>query len=201
MEDVILISTSKKNKVKVTEYPEEQILQWIANPKTQNDGYRKLFDIYKEPLYWYLRKVLVSHEDTNDALQNTFLKVFEKLSTFEGRSSLKTWMYSIAYREALQVIRKNKQRRYHAGDLNIDEGREKVIAEPYFNGNEIHAQLIMAVRSLPDRQKQIFELRYFEEMPYKEIGVITGLSEGGIKASFHHAVKKIKDYMTQNTLL
>lgn len=200
MEEILIKANVRNVKLKVIKNSDSEILQLINNPATINLGFRKVFAEYKEPLYWYLRKVLYSHEDTDDALQNTFVKVFEKMSSFEGRSSLKTWIFSIAYREALQIIRKNKQLR-NGNIENVLGLEDGLLADPYFEGNEIHATLVKAVQHLPDRQRQIFEFRYFEDWPYKDIASMTGLSEGGIKASYHHAVKKIKDYMTENMIL
>nr|WP_255785262.1 sigma-70 family RNA polymerase sigma factor [Membranihabitans maritimus] len=159
-----------------------------------------IFKEYKEPLYWYLRKVLYSHEDTDDAMQNTFVKVYQKIGQFREDSSLKTWIFSIGYREALQIIRKKKQRNngyYEEVESVVNE----LTAEPYFKGNEIHKMLMNAVQSLPERQRQIFELKYFQEMSYREISKITEITEGGLKASYYHAVHKIQDYLKQKIVL
>lgn len=184
----------------MTETSDEKILTLIRNPETLNEGFGLIFNQYKDSLYWYLRKVLYSHEDTDDAMQNTFVKVFEKIAQFREDSSLKTWIFSIAYREALQIIRKKKQRNNGYYE-EIESVVHELTAEPYFKGNEIHRLLLEAVRSLPDRQRQVFELKYFQDMSYREIAEVTKLSEGGLKSSYHHAVHKIQDYLKHKMIL
>lgn len=178
--------------MKITD--DEKILQLVRNPQTVEAGYRLIFDRYKSELYGYVRKVVGTHENADDVLQNTLIKVFQNIRGFRGDSSLRSWIYSIAYREALQLLRKNKTQASVMGE-ELDGLYDSLQADSYFRGDETHSLLLSAIATLPERQKQVFELKYFEDLKYTEIAEMLDLSEGALKASYHHAVNKIKEYV------
>ena len=148
---------------------------------------------YQQPLYWHIRKIVFDHEDADDVLQNTYIKVFKNIKNFRGESKLFSWMYRIATNEALTFI-KQKSRKL---GLSINEFNEKQVnqleADVYFEGDAIALKLQLAVANLPEKQRLVFNLKYYEELKYDEISEILETSVGALKASYHHAVKKIKN--------
>lgn len=167
----------------------------LADEKTQQKGFSMLVCQYSEPLYRQIRRIVLTHDDANDVLQNTFIKAWQGLSSFEGRSKLSSWLYRIAQNESLDYVRRKKQQ-YSLSDED-GEGisvAERLMADEYFDGDETAAQLQEAINKLPEVQRHVFQLKYFEEMKYSEISEILGTSEGALKASYHIAVKKISDY-------
>lgn len=161
----------------------------------QFDG---LVSDYKERLYWHIRRMVISHDDADDVLQNTFIKVFKNLENFKGESKLYTWLYRIATNESLTFLKK-KARRLRINDEQLQQQlTDNLRSDPYFDGDALQIKLQNAINSLPQRQKQVFLLKYYEEMPYSEISAILETSEGSLKASYHHAVKKITKYVTQD---
>lgn len=161
----------------------------------QFDG---LVSDYKERLYWHIRRMVISHDDADDVLQNTFIKVFKNLENFKGESKLYTWLYRIATNESLTFLKK-KARRLRINDEQLQQQlTDNLRSDPYFDGDALQIKLQNAINSLPQRQKQVFLLKYYEEMPYSEISTILETSEGSLKASYHHAVKKITKYVTQD---
>ena len=174
---------------------EEQTLlvHALQNPATQEAGFKILIKEYQQPLYWHIRKIVFDHEDADDVLQNTYIKVFKNIKNFRGESKLFSWMYRIATNEALTFI-KQKSRKL---GLSLNEFNEKQVnqleADVYFEGDAIALKLQLAVANLPEKQRLIFNLKYYEELKYDEISEILETSVGALKASYHHAVKKIKN--------
>jgi len=174
---------------------EEQTLlvHALQNPATQEAGFKILIKEYQQPLYWHIRKIVFDHEDADDVLQNTYIKVFKNIKNFRGESKLFSWMYRIATNEALTFI-KQKSRKLR---LSLNEFNEKQVnqleADIYFEGDAIALKLQLAVANLPEKQRLVFNLKYYEELKYDEISEILETSVGGLKASYHHAVKKIKN--------
>ena len=149
---------------------------------------------YSEKLYWKVRRIVLSHEDANDVLQNVFIKVWSNLQNFQGKSSLSTWLYRIAVNESLVFLRKQKL----ADKVSTDEDdsvASRLMSDEYFDGDEVQTRLQEAVARLPEVQRTVFNLKYFEEMKYSEISQILNTSEGALKASYHLAVKKITEYL------
>ncbi len=163
-------------------------------------GFRLLMEKYQERLYWQIRRMVLHHEDANDVLQNCLIKVFRSFQTFEGKSKLYTWLYRIATNEAITFL--NKKRQKFTASLDDEEstaGRSisnRLTADSFFEGGEAQLRLQEAIGQLPDKQRLVFNLRYFDEMPYQEMSAMLGTSEGALKASFHHAVKKIESYVS-----
>ena len=177
---------------------EKEFIQQLLNPKTQDLAFQKLLSDYQKPLYSHIRNIVLNHDDTDDVLQNTFVKVFQYLKNFKGESKLFSWMYRIATNEALTFLnQKAKLSGITSQDLQ-NKTIDNLKADAYFDGNEIQIKLQKAIVSLPEKQQLVFKMKYFEELKYEEISEILGTSVGALKASYHHAVKKIEIYITTN---
>jgi RNA polymerase sigma-70 factor (ECF subfamily) len=163
--------------------------------KDTNKGFRLLVERYSSKLYWHIRRLVILHEDADDALQNTFVNVWRHIGNFRNESSLYTWLYSIATNEALALI--NKRKKINAVSLDDLESYFTSSQEgsTWFDGDEAQQKLQNAIIHLPEKQRIVFNLKYFEEMPYEEMSKVLDTSVGALKASYHHAVKKIEDFL------
>ena len=174
---------------------EETLVKDLKTKSTQSQAFEVLVDMYKERLYWQIRNIVLNHDDADDVLQNTFIKVFKNIDSFKGESQLFSWMYRIATNEALSFIKKNAKKQ---GVTDIDY-QEKIIsnlqADVYFEGDEIQLKLQQAIATLPEKQKLVFNMKYFQELKYEEISDILDTSVGGLKASYHLAVKKLERFL------
>ena len=177
---------------------EKEILKLISSLKTRNKGYEMLISDYQKPLYFFIRRMLLNHEDTNDVLQDTFVRVFKGVDKFRGESALGTWMHSIAYREALGHIERSKRMLKGDWDGNILENVKQLEEDAHYSGDEMQLKLQAMVVALPEKQRAVFVMKYYEEKKYTEIAEITGTSVGALKASYHHAVEKIKSAIQSN---
>ena len=179
-------------------YNEEEIITRLQDPQLQREAFGKIVKHYSEPLYWQIRRMVLSHEDANDLLQNTFIKAWSNLEYFRGDARLSTWLYRIALNESLNFL--NKQRALN--QLSLDDAESaalnKLESDPYFDGD--HTQLLFekAIQTLPEKQRIVFNLKYFQEMKYENMSDILGTSVGALKASYHHAVKKIEEFLEQH---
>jgi RNA polymerase sigma factor (sigma-70 family) len=177
---------------------EKEFIIKLLNPKTQNEAFQKLLREYQKPLYNHIRNIVLNHDDTDDVLQNTFVKVFQNLKNFKGDSKLFSWMYRIATNEALTFL-KQKARKNGISSVELQNKTiDNLQSDVYFDGNEIQIKLQKAIALLPEKQQLVFKMKYFEELKYEEISEILGTSVGGLKASYHHAVKKIEAFVTSN---
>lgn len=177
---------------------EKAFIATLLNPATQNEAFRQLVREYQRPLYSHIRNIVLNHDDTDDVLQNTFVKVFQNLKTFKGESKLYSWIYRIATNEAITFINsKAKKNRISKGEMN-DNLINKLEADVDYDGDEIQLKLQKAVAILPEKQQLVFKMKYFEEMKYEEISEILETSVGALKASYFHAVKKIEDFLNSN---
>lgn len=174
---------------------DDVILQQLRQPNTVERGFRALMDKYQERLYYHIRRMVTDHEDANDVLQNTFIKVYRHIGQFKGEAQLYTWMYRIATNETLSFL--DKRRRRQAASLDDEESTlsNRLTADEYFDGEAAKLQLQIAIAELPEKQRLVFNLRYFDEMPYKEMSQVLDTSVGALKASYFHAVKKIEAHM------
>lgn len=175
---------------------EEVLIVKLKDPLTREASFRTLISTHKERLYWHIRKIVLNHEDTDDVLQNTFVKVFRHIDGFKGESKLFSWMYRIATNEALSYLKKKAK---HAGtDIqSLGEQRaDSLEADAYFDGDEIQLQLQKAIAKLPHKQQLVFNMRYFDEIKYEDMSEVLETSVGALKASYHHARKKIELYLT-----
>jgi len=174
---------------------DELLIQRLRDEKTKELAFRDLMSLYKERLYWHIRKIVIKHEDADDALQNTFIKVFKSVATFKGESKLYSWLYRIATNEAInQLNRQAKMRNISSGDYQ-QASISNLKADVYFDGNEIQLKLQQAISTLPQKQQLVFNMKYFDDLKYKEIADILDTSEGALKASYHIAVKKIESFL------
>ena len=165
----------------------------LYNCGRREESFRGIVDAYTERLYWHVRRFLCSHEDTNDLLQDIFIKIWTALDSFRGESRLYTWIYRIATNEVLHHLRKQKLRSYLSFESASATLEKKIDEDPHFNGNDLQRELHKSIQRLPEKQRIVFNLRYFDELKYEEISEITGTSVGALKASYHHAYNKIKD--------
>ena len=174
---------------------DEEILNLLANKQYAERGFRLLMEKYQERLYWHIRRMVTNHEDANDVVQNCFIKVFRNVHKFQRKSALYTWLYRIATNEAITFI--NRRKRQRASSIDSEDGilARQLKADTYFDGDEIQVKLQCALKTLPKKQHLVFNMRYYEEMTYKQMSEILDTSVGALKASYHHAVKKIERFL------
>lgn len=171
---------------------DKEIIELYREGQTES-AFNQIVRLYKERLYWHVRRFLCSHEDTNDILQDIFIKIWAALPSFRGDAQLFTWLYRIATNEVLNYLRKQKFKSLVSFESMQEMMEKKIDEDAFFNGDEVQRQLHKAIQKLPQKQKIVFNLRYFDEMKYEDISEITGTSVGSLKASYHHAYTKIKD--------
>ena len=178
---------------------DEQILvAQLKNSDTQEKAFRNLMSLYKERLYWHIRKIVLSHDDTDDVLQNTFIKVFKNIHSFNEKSKLFSWMYRIATNESITFLNK-KAKKQHVDISELQHTlADNLESDQYYSGDQIQLILQKAIVTLPQKQQLVFNMKYFEEIKYAEMSDILETSEGALKASYFHAVKKIEKYLKLN---
>ena len=177
---------------------EKAFIAQLLNPKTQDTAFRQLVAQYSRPLYSHIRTIVLDHDDTDDVLQNTFIKVFRNLAGFKGESKLFSWIYRIATNEALTFISLKASKNYISNEEVNERALNSLPADDYFEGDALQLKLQQAVASLPQKQQLVFKMKYFEDLKYEDISEILGTSVGALKASYHHAVKKIEDYINNH---
>jgi RNA polymerase sigma factor (sigma-70 family) len=183
---------------KQLEWSDEDIVNQFHVTATREKAFSILVKKYQERLYWHIRRMIVHHEDTNDILQNVFVKVWKYLENFRQDSALFTWLYRIATNETLTYIEQQKKRT--SISLSDHEGifENRLKSEKGFDANNLEWKLQMAIQSLPDKQRAVFTLRYYDEMPYEKMSKVLETSEGSLKASYHHAAKKVEEYILKH---
>lgn len=182
---------------------EQEIIRQLRNPSQRRAAFAKVVSTYSQPLYWQIRRMVTWHDDADDVLQNTFLKAWMGIENFRGEARLSTWLHRIAYNETLTFL----SRQHETISLNTSIGDDNdtdddatltlagtLESDPYFDGDEAEALLQAAIASLPAKQRAVFTMKYFDEMKYEDMAEVTGTSVGGLKASYHLAVKKIEDF-------
>ncbi len=180
------------------QHVEEQLIKELQETESQAKAFEVLVNTYKERLYWHIRRIVLNHDDADDVLQNTFIKVYKGIGNFKGDSKLYSWLYRIATNESLTFL-KQRQRKSGITDQEMQEQMLGALeADVYFDGDEIQLKLQKALTSLPEKQKLVFNMKYFQEMKYDEISQILETSVGGLKASYHLAVKKIEAYLKED---
>jgi len=172
-----------------------ELLNLFRDPKTKERAFTDIIKKYQERLYWHVRRLVVEHEDANDVLQNVFIRVWNGLENFREDSQLYTWLYRIATNESLTFL--DQQKKKAALSLSeVESGlSNKIKADKYFDASKLEWKLQIAIQQLPEKQRVVFSLRYYDEMPYEEMSKVLDTSEGALKASYHHAVKKIEEYI------
>jgi len=179
-------------KAKLTD---EQILKLIRLNK--DGGFRSLMHQFQEPIYWHIRRMVTLHEDADDVVQNTFIKVYKSIEKFNGDSKIYTWLYRIATNESITFLKSKKKKRTETIDTDENSIESSLSSDAFFDGNAAELVLQEAILLLPEKQKAVFNLRYYDEMNYKDMSETLGTSVGALKASYHHAVKKIEKYITK----
>ncbi|WP_394971372.1 RNA polymerase sigma factor [uncultured Croceitalea sp.] len=174
---------------------EETLVHELKDKETQAKAFEVLVNTYKERLYWHIRRIVLKHDDADDVLQNTFIKVYKSIEKFKGESKLYSWMYRIATNESLTFL-KQKQKKAGISNQEMQEHLlSRLESDVYFDGDEIQLKLQRALATLPEKQKLVFNMKYFQEMKYDDIAEVLETSVGGLKASYHLAVKKIETYL------
>lgn len=180
------------------QYSEEEIVEQLRDPVKQRAAFTQAVSLYSEKIYWQIRKMVLRHEDANDLLQNTFLKAWTNIDYFRGEAKLSTWLYKIALNECITFL--NRQRILN--NVSLDDTDvfllEKLRDDIYFDGDEAQMKLQEAILRLPEKQRIVFTMKYYDEMKYDEMSEILGTSVGALKASYHHAVKKVEEFLTKD---
>ena len=181
-------------------YNEEEILKGLHSNDSiiQRRTFEQVVNYYSEKLYWQIRKMVLSHDDTNDLLQNTFIKAWTNIHLFRGDSKLSTWLYRIAMNESITFLNKQRAKNHISIDDEDTFIMDKLETDEYFDGDEAQLKLQKAIAALPDKQRAVFNARYYDEMPYDEMSEVMGTSVGALKASYHHATKKIEDFLNNH---
>ncbi len=175
---------------------DKELLFQFREPSTRERAFTALIKKYQEKLYWHIRRMVVNHDDANDVLQNMFIKVWKGLDNFREDSQLYTWLYRIATNESLSFLEQEKKRNVVSLADEVESGlSNKVRADTNFDANKLEWRLQVAIQQLPEKQRVVFNLRYYDEMPYQEMSRILDTSEGALKASYHHAAKKIEEFL------
>jgi len=177
---------------------EKELLSQLKSKQTQEKAFRELITLYKERLYWHIRKIVISHDDSDDVLQNTFIKIYKNINNFKGESKLFSWMYRIATNEAITHLNKNAKRLQISNETVQEYAINNLKADVYFDGDEIQLKLQQAIATLPQKQQLVFNMKYFDDITYRNMSEVLETSEGALKASYHIAVKKIEAYLTTN---
>lgn len=180
------------------QYTEDEIVEQLRDPARQRDAFARVVNLYGEKLYWQIRKMVLNHDDANDLLQNTFLKAWTNIDYFRGEAKLSTWLYKIAVNECITFL--NRQR--NINNVSIDDTDvfllERLKGDDYFDGDEAQMKLQKAILTLPEKQRLVFTMKYFDEMKYEDMSEILGTSVGALKASYHYAVKKVEEFLTKD---
>lgn len=180
------------------QYTEDEIVEQLREPARQRDAFAGVVELYGEKLYWQIRKMVLNHDDANDLLQNTFLKAWTNIDYFRGEAKLSTWLYKIAINECITFL--NRQRNMNNVSINDTDVflLERLKGDDYFDGDEVQLKLQNAILTLPEKQRLVFTMKYFDEMKYEDMSDILGTSVGALKASYHHAVKKVEEFLTKD---
>ncbi len=176
-------------------YNETTVLALLQDPTTQRRGFELLVARFSEQLYWHIRRTVLSHDDANDLLQNTFIKAWLNIDTFRGESKLSTWLYRIATNECLTFLSRQQSTTFISLDDAEVDTLQQLEGDVYFNGDHAQTLLQKALLTLPDKQRMVFNMKYFQGMKYDEISEVFGTSVGALKASYHHAVKKVEKFL------
>lgn len=176
-------------------YTDEEILDMYKNEESRNMSVHYLIKKYQEKLYWHIRKIVIDHDDTDDVLQNTFIKAWKGMANFKEEAKLYTWLYRVATNESITFLRQKKRSNSTSFDTVEEYLSSTLQSDSFFKGDEIQLKLQKAVLTLPEKQRIVFNMRYYDETPYQEMAEILETSEGSLKASYHHAAKKVEEYL------
>lgn len=193
----IHIQTDQNQRRGMEQTEEKELIALLHDPKQQKAAFGKVVNTFSEPLYWQIRRMVLDHDDANDVLQNTFIKAWTNLEQFKGEAKFSTWLYRICVNETLNFLQRQKEQ------ISLDEEKShsvasRLMSDEYFDGDETEAQLQQAMAELPEKQRIVFQMKYYEEMKYEDMSEILQTSVGALKASYHHAVKKISDFFERH---
>ena len=179
-------------------YDEASVIKQLGSQDTCRAAFSKVIEHYSQPLYWQIRRIVIDHDDANDVLQNTFIKAWTNIDNFRGDAKLSTWLYKIAINESITFINKNKVQ----NNISLDEDDSFLVnsleSDAWFDGDAAQIKLQKAIATLPEKQRIVFNMRYYDEMKYEDMSEILGTSVGALKASYHHAVKKLETFFDNN---
>ena len=179
------------------EYNEEIIIEELRNEDTRQRAFNKVMRHFSQPLYWQIRRMVIDHENTNDILQETFIKAWININHFRGDAKLSTWLYKIAINESITFLNKERNKQTTSIDDEDSFLINNLQADDWFDGNDLQLELQKAINRLPEKQRLVFNMRYFDEMKYEDMSEILGTSVGALKASYHHAAKKIEEFFSE----
>lgn len=177
---------------------EKELIKRLCSARHADAAFQQLVNYYKEKLYWHIRYMLKNHQDTDDVLQNTFIKIFRNIKKFKGESRLYSWMYRIARNESYTFFKKRAKHLKISSEELQNHIVNNLESDVYFEGDEIKLKLQKAINTLPEKQKEVFRLRYFEEMKYQDMAELLNTTEGALKSNYHHASKKVEEYLKSN---
>jgi RNA polymerase sigma-70 factor (ECF subfamily) len=180
---------------------EAAFIRRLLSEKHKNEAFREFLDLYQERLYWHIRKLVVTHENADDVLQNTFLRIYKNLPNFKQKSSLNTWMFRIAYNESLRFLENQKKKGHYALDDVAARYLNNLVSDPYFEGDEIQMKLQNILGALPEKERQIFQMKYYDDLKFREIEAVLGMKESTIKTSYYKTVKLIQNKIQSTELL
>ena len=172
---------------------ESELIKKLKNPKLKETAFSELLNIYQERLYWHIRKIVITHENADDVLQNTFIRVYKGIANFKEKSTLHTWMYRIAYNESIRFLEKNNKKLHNNIDEISNSHLELLFQDEYFDGNELQIKLHKIVAQFTEKQKRIFQMKYFDNLSFKKIAAILEVSESTLKSSYYTSVKIIEE--------
>lgn len=170
-----------------------ELVKKLKDSKLKDSAFSELLDIYQERLYWHIRKIVVTHENADDVLQNTFIRIYKSIQNFQEKSSLHTWMYRIAYNESIRFLDKNKKKDYDNIDAISESNLEVLFEDVYFDGDEIQKKLTKIINKFSVKQKRVFQMKYFDDLSFREISEILEVSESTLKSTYYAAVKIIEE--------
>ncbi|MFD1294068.1 RNA polymerase sigma factor [Lutibacter holmesii] len=179
---------------------ESEFIQKLTSPKHKDEAFKQLLQLYQKRLYWHIRKLVITHENADDVLQNTFVRIFKSLPNFKQKSSLHTWMFKIAYNESLRFLEQQKKKQHQSLNEITSMYMDQLVSDTFFEGSEIQLKLQRILASLPEKQRHIFHLKYFDDLKFNEMETILGIKEGTIKTSYYKTVDFIKKNINKEEL-
>jgi len=188
----------KQKKSYVISAKEKELIQKLKNSRSKDNAFRELVNLSKKNLYFQIRRLLLDHEDTNDVLQNVYIKIYRSIKKFKEESKLSTWMYRIAYNESINFLKSKEKKFFFSSDVMYNTMINNLRDDPYFDGDELDIKLQAIIAKLPPKQKLVFQMKYYDDLKFKEISQILGTSVGALKTSYHLAKNKIKKEISDN---
>lgn len=170
-----------------------ELVKKLKDPALKERAFSELLDVYQERLYWHIRKIVATHENASDVLQNTFIKIYKSIAKFEGKSSLHTWMYRIAYNESIRFLEKHNKKNFANLDEVSESNLEVLFEDEYFDGDEIQRKLNTIIDGFKEKQKRVFQMKYFDNLSFRQISEILNISESTLKSTYYTAVKIIEE--------